>query len=49
MGAVRFSVEENAEDVLVYHCQSIHEAKEIFEFVRDFFPDAKFVFQPAVH
>ena len=49
IGGVRFSVEEASEDILVYHCANIHEAREIFEFIRDFFPEAKFVFQPLVH
>lgn len=49
LGAVRFSVQEDRKDILVYHCQNIHEAKEIFESVRECFPGATFLFQPMVH
>lgn len=48
-GGVRFSVQHEGREVLVYHVASLAEAREIFDFVRDFFPGARFVFEPALH
>jgi hypothetical protein len=46
---VRFSVRENGQDVLVYHYARMEEAAEIYAFIREFFPQAEFVFEPLVH
>lgn len=47
--AVELRVQENGEDVLVYAFKAIDEAAEMFDFLRDFFPGAKFVIQPLMH
>jgi len=49
LGGVRFSVREAGEDVLVYHMGSISEAMKILNFIREFFPEAQFVFEPLRH
>lgn len=47
--AVELRVQENGEDVLVYAFKAIDEAAEMFNFLRDFFPGAKFIIQPLMH
>ncbi len=49
IAGVRFAVRENDEDVLVYHAATVREAVERLAFVREFFPNAKFVFEPLRH
>lgn len=49
LGAVELRVQENGEDVLVYAFRAIDEAAEMFDFLRDFFPGAKFIIQPLMH
>ena len=47
--AVELRVQQDGGDVLVYAFQAINEAAEMFEFLREFFPGAKFVIQPLLH
>lgn len=47
--SVELRVQEDGEDVLVYAFPGIGEAAEMFEFLRDFFPGARFVIQPLTH
>jgi hypothetical protein len=49
VAGVRFSVLENGEEILVYHAASIREAVERLAFIKEFFPSAKFVFEPLTH
>lgn len=46
---VELRVQEHGEDVLVYTFGAVAEAAEMFEFLRDFFPGARFVIQPLTH
>jgi len=46
---VELRVQENGEDTLVYQFPTIAEAVEILEFIREFFPGAKFVLEPLRH
>jgi len=46
---VKFSVVEAGETVLIYQMGSIAEAVERLEFIREFFPRARFVFEPLTH
>lgn len=47
--AVELRVQEDGTDVLVYSFKAIDEAAEMFNYLRDFFPNARFVIQPLVH
>jgi len=47
--AVEMRVQQDGEDVLVYAFRAMNEAAEMFDFLRDFFPGAKFIIQPLVH
>ena len=49
LGRVEMRVQEGGEDVLVYSFARLSEAAEMFAFLHDFFPDAKFVIQPQRH
>lgn len=46
---VKFSVVEAGETVLIYQMATIAEAVERLEFIREFFPRARFVFEPLTH
>lgn len=46
---VEFRVQQNGEDVLIYTFKAIDEAAEMFDFLRGFFPDARFIIQPVLH
>lgn len=46
---IRFAVRENDEEILVYHEATIRQAVERLAFIREFFPTAKFVFEPLKH
>ncbi|MEM9047548.1 MAG: hypothetical protein AAGC92_02405 [Pseudomonadota bacterium] len=48
-GGVRFSVELEGEEILVYHLATLGEAHKIFSFLKDYFPEARFVFEPVLH
>ena len=48
-GSVELRVHQDGEDILIYSFKAIDEAAEMFDFLRDFFPDAKFVIQPLMH
>lgn len=48
-GGVRFAVRERGAEILVYHFGTLREAREIYFFIRDFFPAAEFVFEPTRH
>ncbi|MXQ07951.1 hypothetical protein GQ651_08840 [Alphaproteobacteria bacterium GH1-50] len=48
-GAVELRVHQDGEDILIYSFKAIDEAAEMFDFLRDFFPTAKFVIQPLMH
>ncbi|MEL6644574.1 MAG: hypothetical protein AAFQ79_11600 [Pseudomonadota bacterium] len=47
--SVELRVQENGADVLVYAFREIGEAADMFEFLREFFPGARFVIQPLRH
>ena len=47
--AVEMRVEEAGEVVLRYIFRSIDEADEMFAFLKDFFPQATFLINPARH
>lgn len=49
LGPVRFSVRRSGEEMLVYHFDTNREAIKMLHFLRDFFPDAQFVVEPALH
>ncbi len=49
VGGVRFAVREDGEDVLVYHMSSVKEAVKTLDFIREFFPNAQFIFEPLRH
>lgn len=42
-------VQEGGEDSLVYTFRSVREAADMILFLQDFFPDARFVVEPARH
>lgn len=46
---VELRVQEEGRDFLVYALSGIDEAAEMFEFLRGFFPKARFVIQPLRH
>ncbi|MEO0917117.1 MAG: hypothetical protein AAFY31_09070 [Pseudomonadota bacterium] len=46
---VELRVDQNGETLLVYAFKAVSEAAEMFEFLREFFPDARFVIQPLAH
>ncbi|MEL6516863.1 MAG: hypothetical protein AAFO80_03480 [Pseudomonadota bacterium] len=46
---VELRVQEDGADVLVYAFRGLDEAAEMFAFLRDFFPNARFVIQPLHH
>ena len=48
-GGVQFLVELNGREELRYHFDTIAEAMETLEFLRDFFPQGRFVIEPALH
>ncbi|MGD1924482.1 MAG: hypothetical protein ACFB03_09855 [Paracoccaceae bacterium] len=48
-GAVRLIVENDGKIELSYHFGTLNEAMEIFDFIRDFFPNARYVIEPALH
>ena len=41
----QLTVREGGENILVYNFRSVSEATEIFEFIREYFPDAEFVME----
>lgn len=47
--SVELRVQEDGADVLVYVFRTIGEAADMFEYLRDFFPTARFVIQPLRH
>jgi hypothetical protein len=49
IGGVRFSVIDEGETVLIYQMATLREAVERLEFIREFFPRARFVFEPLTH
>lgn len=49
VSGVKFSVIDAGETVLIYQMGSVAEAVERLEFIREFFPRAKFVFEPLTH
>lgn len=48
-GRVEMRVQEDGQDILVYSFPRLAEAAEMFDFLKDFFPGAKFVIQPQTH
>ena len=48
-GGIRFSVHDEGQEILVYHFPDLRAATEHFAFIREFFPNAKFLFEPALH
>ena len=46
---VELRVDQDGETVLIYAFKAISEAAEMFDFLREFFPNARFVIQPLVH
>ncbi|MGF1500754.1 MAG: hypothetical protein ACFBSD_02970 [Paracoccaceae bacterium] len=48
-GGVRLEVRLTSEHTLVYHFATVQEAEEIFNFLREFYPDAEGVMEPALH
>lgn len=47
--SVEFRVQQDGEDVLVYTFKAVDEAAEMFNFLREFFPQARFIIQPLLH
>lgn len=48
-GGIRFFVEMNGKEEISYHFDTISEALEMLEFIKDFFPTGRFVIQPALN
>lgn len=48
-GLLELRVQQDGVDSLVYAFRTIAEAAEMMAFLRDFFPAATFVLQPARH
>ena len=46
--AVELRVQEDGTDTLVYSYMTLDEASEMLVFLKDFFPRARFVIQPAL-
>lgn len=46
---VELRVDQDGETVLVYAFKAVGEAAEMFDYLRDFFPHARFIIQPLVH
>ena len=46
---VELRVQEEGEDVLDYAFKAVDEAAEMLNFLREFFPRARFVIQPLTH
>jgi hypothetical protein len=42
-------VQDAGDDILVYSFAKLDEAAEMFDFLRAFFPRARFVIQPQMH
>ena len=47
--SVELRVQDAGEDILVYALPGLDEASEMFNFLREFFPEAKFIIQPLRH
>ena len=48
-GMVQLSVEQDGHVELVYALRDLEAAGEMFRFLRDFFPAARFVIEPLPH
>ncbi len=46
---VELRVQDEGEDILIYALKGIDEAAEMFNFLKGFFPGAKFVIQPILN
>ena len=46
--AVELRVQEGDCDVLVYSYMTLTDASEMYAFLKDFFPEARFVIQPVL-
>lgn len=46
---VEMRIQENGEDTLVYSFAGVAEAAEMFAYLKDFFPGARFVIEPQRH
>ena len=46
---VELRVDQNGETLLVYVFKAVSEAAEMFVFLKDFFPEARFIVQPVTH
>ena len=46
---VELRVDQDGETILIYAFKAVSEAAEMFVFLREFFPDARFVVQPLMH
>ena len=49
MNMIEMKVEDGGEVILSYHFKTVREASEMFVFLRDFFPNGKFVIKPLLH
>ena len=49
LGCVEMKIEENGEEILKYSFKSISEASEMLSFLKDFFPNGRFLIQPIRH
>lgn len=46
---IEMRVQDAGEDVLTYTFKTLSEASEMLSFLKDFFPQARFVIQPLRH
>jgi len=48
-GMVELRVQNEGDEILVYAFRTLAEAAEMLDFLKDFFPAARFVVQPVRH
>lgn len=46
---VRFLVEVHGKPELTYHFEKISDAMETLDFIKDFFPNARFIVEPVLN
>lgn len=46
---IELRVDQDGETILIYVFKAVSEAAEMFVFLRDFFPEARFIVQPVTH
>ena len=48
-GQIRFFVEVDGREEVSYQFDTISEAVEKLDFIKDFFPNARFIMEPVLH